>query len=91
MLVHLAQTELALTTRARFALSQDTTRRSRSHRTTGWPSTTRPAPRRARAYVTLRQFNSRGVRHARTDRPDVHPSRVWRADRRLDHGPDGRA
>ena len=39
ILIHLAQTELALTTRARYALSQDGTTRSRSHKTTGSRST----------------------------------------------------
>ena len=36
VLVHLAQTEIALTTRARFALSEDAYQAQAFSRTTGW-------------------------------------------------------
>ncbi len=94
VLVHLAQTELALTTRARFALSQDNYA-AQSFSQDDWMAIDNQAerPHRARRLHELRQFNLamwRALTPEQIDRA-VHASRVRRADRRLDHGADGRA
>ena len=93
VLVHLAQTELALTTRARFALSQEGYA-SQSFSQDDWMAIDNQAGARTAldAYTSLRQFNLAMWRSLTPEQIDraVHASRVWRADRRLDHGADGR-
>ena len=77
LLVHLAQTELALTTRARFALSQDGYA-AQSFSQDDWMSIDNQAGARAAldAYTTLRQFNLamwRALSPEQLDRPFTHP------------------
>ena len=93
VLVHLAQTELALTTRARFALSQDNYA-SQSFSQDDWMAIDNHAGARTalEAYTTLRQFNLamwRALTPEQLDRA-VHAPRVRHAHRRMDHGADGR-
>jgi len=77
VLVHLAQTELALTTRARFALSQDRYV-SQAFSQDDWMAIDNQADARTalEAYVTLRQFNLamwRALTPEQIDRPFTHP------------------
>jgi uncharacterized damage-inducible protein DinB len=77
VLVHLAQTELALTTRARFALSQDNYA-AQSFSQDDWMLIDNQAGARAAldAYTTLRQFNLamwRALSPEQLDRPFTHP------------------
>ena len=77
MLVHLAQTELALTTRARFALSQDNYA-AQSFSQDDWMLIDNQAGALVAldAYTTLRQFNLamwRALSPEQLDRPFTHP------------------
>ena len=94
ILVHLAQTEMALTARARFALSQDGYQ-AQAFSQDDWMTIDNQADARTAldAYVALRQFNLamwRALTPEQIDRPFTHPE-SRRADRRLDHGADGGA
>ena len=77
LLVHLAQTELALTTRARFALSQEGYA-SQSFSQDDWMAIDNQAGARAAldAYTSLRQFNLamwRSLTPEQIDRTFTHP------------------
>jgi DinB superfamily len=77
VLVHLAQTELALTTRARFALSMDDYQ-AQSFSQDDWMAIDHQADARAAldAYTTLRRFNLamwRALGPAELDRRFHHP------------------
>jgi hypothetical protein len=77
VLVHLAQTELALTTRARFALSQENYA-SQAFSQDDWMAIDNTAGARAalEAYLALRQFNLamwRALTPAQLERPFSHP------------------
>ena len=94
ILVHLAQTELALTTRARFALSQ-ADYVSQAFSQDDWMAIDNTAGARVAldTYTTLRQFNLamwRALTPEQVDRSFTHPE-YRQPDRRVDHGPDGRA
>jgi hypothetical protein len=77
ILVHLAQTELALTTRVRFALSEDNYR-AQPFSQDGWMETERDADGRTalEAYLALRRLNVllfRGLTPEQRRRPFQHP------------------
>jgi hypothetical protein len=77
VLVHLAQTELALPTRARFALSQDNYT-AQSFSQDDWMLVDNQASARTAldAYTTLRQFNLamwRALTPEQISRPFIHP------------------
>jgi DinB family protein len=77
VLVHLAQTELALPTRARFALSQDNYA-AQSFSQDDWMAIDHDADARTalEAYLALRRFNLamwRALAPAQLDRPFSHP------------------
>jgi uncharacterized damage-inducible protein DinB len=77
VLVHLAQTELALTTRARFALTEDNYQ-AQAFSQDDWMTVDHEAdaPSALDAYVTLRRFNLamwRALTPEQLDRPFTHP------------------
>jgi len=77
VLVHLAQTELALTTRARFALSQEAYA-AQAFSQDDWMRIDNQADARTAldAYTTLRRFNLamwRALTPEQLDRPFTHP------------------